>query len=607
MADAAAFTPIEDHAVIGDLATAALITVDGVIDFLCLPRMDSPTVFAALLDPERGGFFRIDPCLPGARRKQSYLPDSNVLVTRMLSEAGMAEITDLMAIPAAGEPQRLIRRVRSLRGEFEWSLRCAPRFDYARRPHRVSTDGHVARFHPDHPDHPVLRISGPAKFETDGPDAVARFRVGTGETAWFVLEADGDHMPADADELSRLFDATVAFWQRWLARSSYRGRWREAVERSALALKLLCSREHGSLVAAVTFGLPEQPGGGRNWDYRYCWLRDTAFSLYALMRLGFTDEARDFARWLGERLHEHPEDDHLQIMYGVDGRRELPEKPLDSLRGWRDSRPVRIGNGAWDQLQLDIYGEVMDAVYLANKYGESSSHEQWSGILRMLRWVCQNWRQPDEGIWEVRGGRREYLHSRLMCWVAVDRGLRLAQKKSLIAPFRELAETRNAIAESIHAEFWDAEQQAFVQSKGSPALDAAVLLMPLVRFISPTDPLWLSTLDAIGKRLGHDAMVRRYDGADSPDGLEGGEGSFTACSFWYIECLARAGRVTQARALFETMLGYSNHVGLYAEELGASGEHLGNFPQALTHLALISAAYAVDRALAGGTPPPWSR
>lgn len=606
-------TRIEDHGVIGNLATVALVGMCGSIDFLCWPRFDSPSVFAALLDPERGGHFRIAPLLDGARRRQLYLPDTNVLLTRFLSAEGVAETTDFM--PAGdGGPKRILRTVRTVRGGIRYRLRCAPRFDYARRPHRLElrSDGREAWFRPEGGRAPTLRVSGPCPMRAEGGDAAAEFTLRAGETATFVLEEppEGGAPPPGEADVRAAFDATVAYWQRWIGRSTYQGRWREVVHRSALALKLLFSEEHGSIVAAPTFGLPERIGGGRNWDYRYTWMRDSAFTLYALMRLGYTEEANRFMRWLGARRSDCTGGaGTLRIMYGIDGRQDLPEEELPHLAGYLGSRPVRIGNAAASgQLQLDIYGELMDAVYLSNKYGEPVSYDDWNRILETLDWVRGNWRRPDEGIWEVRGGRKEFLHSRLMCWVAVDRGLRLAQKRSLPAPFVELAETRSAIHNSVFEEFWDAEAGAFVQAKGSRALDAAALMMPLVRFIGPTDPRWLSTLGAIKARLVDDVLVRRYDLRDgATDGLEGEEGSFTTCSFWYVECLARAGRVAEAQLAFDKLLGYANHLGLYSEELGQSGEHLGNFPQALTHLSLISAAYALDRELDNGRRRAWTR
>ena len=312
-------------------------------------------------------------------------------------------------------------------------------------------------------------------------------------------------------------------------------------------------------------------------------------------------------RWMYHRMTEPPQDGMLQIMYGLDGRTALAEVELPALAGYAGSRPVRIGNAAYTQLQLDSYGALLDAVYLANKYGDPIAYDGWQAVVRTVNWVCENWQREDEGIWEFRGGRRHFLSSRLMCWVAVDRALRMSQKFSLPGPYARWAEARNAMHHSIYEDFWDAAQGAFVQYEGATALDASCLLMPLVKFVSPTDPRWLSTLDAVGRRLTSDALVRRYDVAESAvvDGLDGIEGSFTVCSFWYVECLARAGRVDAARLLFDKLLSYANHLGLYAEELGAAGDHLGNFPQALTHLALISAAYALDRALDDGEARGW--
>jgi GH15 family glucan-1,4-alpha-glucosidase len=378
------------------------------------------------------------------------------------------------------------------------------------------------------------------------------------------------------------------------------------VNRSALLLKLLTDREYGSIIAAPTFGLPEKIGGVRNWDYRYTWLRDSAFTLYAMMRLGFLEEATRFQQWLHGLLNYDSKQGPLQVLYRIDGGHETPELELNHLSGYMESQPVRIGNAAYNQLQLDIYGEIIDALYLANKYGDGSSHDEWESTKRVLRWLADNWNREDEGIWEVRGGRRHFLHSRLMCWVAFDRAVRLGQKRSFSGPFDWMEKTRDEIYEDIHASFWNEELQAFVQYKGSRNLDASVLLMPLLRFISPTDPRWLSTLDAIEKNLTVDTLVYRYRDNGCVDGLAGDEGSFTACSFWFIEALARSHQIEKAQLLFEKMLGYANHLGLYSEEIGLGGEHLGNFPQALTHLALISAATYLDRKLSGKPAAPWS-
>jgi GH15 family glucan-1,4-alpha-glucosidase len=435
----------------------------------------------------------------------------------------------------------------------------------------------------------------------DHGDAKAEFTLRAGETASFVLEEvqAGKESPACSPEnVVDAFKQTLNFWHQWVGRSKYQGRWREMVNRSAMTLKLLTSATHGSMVAAPTFGLPEDIGGVRNWDYRYTWIRDASFTVYGLMRLGYTGEAGAFMRWIEARCGELQPDGALQLMYGMDGRHHLPEENLSHLEGYMKSAPVRIGNGAAGQLQLDIYGELMDSVYLYNKYGEPISYDFWSNLVRLINWVAQHWEQPDEGIWEVRGGRQEFLYSRVMCWVAVDRGIRLAQKRSFPAPLIEWHGVRDRIYKSIYENFWDPGLQAFVQFKGAKVLDAACLLMPLVKIISPNDPRWVKTLAAIERNLVQDSLVHRYKTSEAAhDGLPGSEGTFSMCSFWYVECLSRSGDLEKARFCFEKALGYANHLGLYAEEIGPLGTQLGNFPQAFTHLALISAAHDLEQRL----------
>jgi GH15 family glucan-1,4-alpha-glucosidase len=602
------FEGIENHGVVGNMRSIALVDTNGSIDLLCYPNFDSPSVFAALIDDQRGGRFQIQPELNGSRARQLYLPDTNILLTRFLADAGLVELTDYMPIGAGKEqPNELIRSVAVVRGNVRFKLICQPRFNYARCGHRVDVGDQSATFSPENPGCAPMALYSTISLMQESQDVVAQFTLKAGETATFIL---GGVRPAGQEPEMKLvgerFRETARFWRNWIAKSKYKGRWREMVNRSALVLKLLTSREYGSLIAAPTFSLPEELGGVRNWDYRYTWLRDATFSLYALIRLGFVEEAESFIEWLKGRLSDDAERGPLQVMYGIDGRQKLDEVILDHLRGYEDSRPVRIGNAAYQQLQLDIYGEMMDSIYLANKYGDQISHEGWLNVQRNLAWLGKNWQRPDEGIWEVRGGAREFLHSRLMCWVAFDRALRLAQKRSLSGPLREWLQLRDAVREDIFTNFWDEELQSFVQSKGSKALDASVLLMPLMRFISPVDPMWRSTLRAIEAQLVEDTLVYRYDAEKTHvDGLQGGEGSFTACSFWYIECLARTGEMEKAQLLFEKLLGYANHLGLYSEELGADGRHLGNFPQAFTHLALISAATYLDRELSGHSDAVW--
>jgi GH15 family glucan-1,4-alpha-glucosidase len=597
------YAPIEDHAVIGDLHTVALVSRDASIDFLCLPSFDSPSVFASLLDAERGGRFQIAPQLRGATRKQLYLPDTNVVLTRFLSDDGVAEISDFMPVEDAGVAHNVVRRAKTVRGEIRFAMRCEPRFDYGRARHSAELRGDKeALFIGRAGDKELalrLRASVPMRIEEGS--AVAELTLRADESAWFVLEVagpDADSPCAKPDYVGDAFKQTVNFWRGWIGRSTYGGRWREMVNRSALVLKLLTSRQYGSIVAAPTFGLPERVGGGRNWDYRYTWIRDSSFTLYALMRLGYTDEAAAFMRWVLDRCQEIAEGGCLQIMYGIDGRRVLEEGELDHLEGYMGSRPVRIGNAAYRHVQLDIYGELMDAVYMYDKYGSPIGYDGWTSAARLMDWLCGHWRDEDESIWEVRGGRREFLYSRVMCWVALDRAIRLARKRSYPAPLARWYDARDTIYRVIYERFWDGQRSGFVQYPGAATFDAAALLMPLVRFTSPTDPRWTSTLRNIEQELVSDSLVYRYRlGERFSDGLEGDEGTFSMCSFWYVECLSRMGDLHQARFYFEKMLGYANHVGLYAEQLGRRAEHLGNFPQAFTHLALVSAAFDLDRRL----------
>jgi GH15 family glucan-1,4-alpha-glucosidase len=600
--DSARYPPIAEHGVIGDLHTVALIATDGTVDWYCSPRFDSPSVFASLLDAERGGRFVLRPSGGEWETKQLYLPDTNVLITRFLTPDGVGEVQDFMPVGDVRDGAhraRLIRRVLSVRGRMGFVLECAPRFDFGREPHRADRHARGVVFESANA---VMALETETAVEVRGGDACASFELGAGESATFILE----HGPGAYElhghaehETRELFEHTVRYWRRWLSQSRYRGRWRETVHRSALTLKLLTYAPTGAIVAAPTTSLPEVIGGPRNWDYRYTWIRDAAFSLYSLLRLGFTEEATAFMDWLTDRLTGMQIEDSgpLQIMYGIDGRREIPEHELDHLEGYRGSRPVRIGNGAATQLQLDIYGELVDSIYLYDKHGAPISHDDWAHLQRIVDWVCQNWDQADEGIWETRGGRRDFTYSRLQSWVAVERTLRMAAARGLPAARGRLEGARDQIYRQIHERGWDPQRKAFVQHYDTNVLDASLLLMPLMKFIAPRDPRWLSTLQAIGSELVSDSLVYRYNPEAAPDGLAGHEGTFSICTFWYVEAMARAGHLDDARLIFEKMLTYANHLGLYAEEIGPTGEQLGNFPQAFTHLALISAAVNLDRQL----------
>jgi GH15 family glucan-1,4-alpha-glucosidase len=598
-----ALRTIGDHGIIGDLETTALVACDGTIDYLCWPALDSPTIFADLLDNGKGGAFSITPKLNDARNLQLYIPDTNVLITRWMAEEGNAEVLDLMPHPdtqIGREPplRGVVRRVTATCGTVEFTVCCAPRFDYGREvPETDQVEGGV-RFSGQNL---ILQLFSSVPVHPAEGAAQATFSLAVGESAWFLL-CGGETQQPDEKSILAEIEATTAAWRGWTSKASYTGRWREEVLRSALALKLLTSRRYGSIAAAATFSLPEAIGAGRNWDYRATWIRDASFTVYAFMRLGYVEEAQHFAQWAGQRVMGSNADHPMRIMYALDGSNAQDEHELLHMAGYGKSGPVRIGNAAHSQSQLDIFGELLDSVYLSNKYGAAISHQGWEHVRSIIGYVIERWHQPDAGIWEIRSEPRHFLHSRVMCWVALDRAVRLANKRSLPAPLIDWMECRDAIREDIWANFRHPEHGYFVQDRGGTELDAALLMMPLVRFVSSTDPVWLQTLDAIGKQLSHDGLVRRYR---TRDGLEGEEGAFTPCTFWYAECLARAGRVDEARLTLAKGMRYANSLGLFAEETDAKGLLLGNFPQALTHLAFISAAFFIDRQLDPGHKPNW--
>jgi GH15 family glucan-1,4-alpha-glucosidase len=609
----ARYPNIGDHGLIGDLQTAALVSTDGVLDWFCVPRFDSPSVFASLLDADRGGFYRIAPDRDDYVARQLYLPDTAILVTRFMTPDGVGEVHDFMPVieGAATDRHRLVRNIRVVRGVMRFAIEIQPRFDYGRTAHKLEITEHGGVFASDGMELTVHAI---------GPEGVSPASLGItpervgegvrwtrtlreGEIGGVVLESmGGTPRRVSPEEAQQLADDTARFWRSWLHRSSYTGRWREMVARSAMTLKLLTYAPTGAPVAAPTTGLPEQEGGERNWDYRYTWIRDGSFSIYALLGLGYVEEAAAFGAWLRDRAAEQAGKGSgpLKIMYRVDGTSDLVEYSLDHWEGWRGSRPVRIGNGAADQLQLDIYGEAADAFFLADSYGIQPGHQGWTELASLIDWLCEHWDQPDEGIWETRGGQKNFTYGRLQAWVALDRAIRLATRRARPANIARWTDVRDQVYTQIMTRGWNPKIGAFTQHYDTEVLDSSLLMMPLQGFISPRDPMWLSTLKAMDRELVSDSLVYRYNPAASPDGLRGDEGTFSLCTFWYVDALARSGRLEEARLVFEKMFTYANHLGLYSEEIGSTGEQLGNFPQAFSHLSLISAAVNLDRQLDRG-------
>jgi GH15 family glucan-1,4-alpha-glucosidase len=603
------YQPIENYGVIGNMRTVALAGMHGSIDWFCYPDFDSPSVFGALLDDAKGGRFRIAPMDESVRRKQFYWPSTNILVTRFFNDEGIVELQDFMPLRrGAILAGSIYRRVRGVRGKVHFRIECRPAFDYGRQAHRLAICQHGARF--DSSGLSLCLSSSVPLREGDGAGAGAEFAVEQCQSEFFILSgcAEGENpapVPSDS-EAGELFNETVKYWRAWLSACRYRGRWREQVERSALLLKLLTFQPTGAIVAAPTCSLPEVIGGARNWDYRYTWMRDAAFTVYGFLRLGFKEEAAAFMDWIaGVNAHIPRVEDRGRILLTVHGEAPIQEQNLSHWEGYRGSAPVRIGNAAVSQFQSDIYGEVMDSLYLYNKYVSPISYDFWTRIRDRIDWVCDNWQRPDNGIWEIRGRQEDFVYSKVMNWVALDRAIRLVDKRSFPANRARWVAERDRIYEEVMTRGWNAKLNSFTQAYGNEALDASLLIMPLVFFMAPTDPRMLGTLDAIMKDprnggLVSDSLVHRYP--PGLDGLDGDEGTFNMCSFWLVEALTRAGqadpeKLDQARIIFERMLGYANHLGLYAEQTGSQGEALGNFPQAFTHLALISSAFNLDRVL----------
>ncbi|KAI9267801.1 Six-hairpin glycosidase-like protein [Sporodiniella umbellata] len=670
------YLPIENYGIIGNMRTVALVGTDSSIDFYCYPQFDSPSVFCRMLDKNKGGHFSVNPNTPYTSNKQMYLPNSNILTTRFLSDDGVAEITDYMHLPQQDQNRSkkpllpwIVRRVSVIRGEVSFRMECFPAFNYGRNEHTTEivrqkpsraheeATGFESRLYDDSDlnyyaakdravftskdltmdlrhlvhygefDRPDVKMTIDDSDTHKGPGVWAEFTLKETQEVQFIFREVPQHdepvshdlienkirasidPPLTMSLLDSLFRQTTTFWLNWVSESTYKGRWREHVLRSALALKLLTFEPTGAVVASPTFGLPEAIGGPRNWDYRYAWVRDSSFTIYAFLRLGFTKEAGEFMRYIEERCNDLNEDGSLNIMYSIDGVKKLEEVEFDHLDGYRGSRPVRVGNGAYDHLQLDIYGELMDGIYLYNKYGSPISYDMWCAVRKLASYVCKHWKQPDMSIWEVRGKKQHFTYSLVMCWVALDRALRLAEKRVFPCPDRnKWIEARDEIYELVQEKCYNKEMKSFCMSIESPeALDASILIMPLVFFSSPSDPRLLNTINRIllppekGGLVAND-LVFRYNFLTTDDGVGGLEGAFSMCTFWLVEALTRAGKydkrlLNRAVVMFEKMLGYGNHLGLFSEEVARSGELLGNFPQAFTHLSFISAAYNLDRVL----------
>lgn len=594
---------IADYGLIGDMRTAALVSRQGGIDWCCLPRFDSPSLFAALLDPERGGTWAIYPAA-AHQATQQYLQGTNVLVTTFRTAEGEVAITDFMPITADGRPDgrhpELHRQVTALTGTVDLVMRFMPRFDYASRSTRLEVLK-AGVFASDRTDQVVTLASArPFEWTLAGGAAQTSFRLAAGERRWLVLRFDDDDVHAvDRYESDRKLETTCAFWRGWAAEVRHDGPYRDAVVRSALVLKLLTHAESGALIAAPTTSLPEVLGGSRNWDYRFVWLRDAVFALDALEAVGHPAEAGEFMRFL-RRVLRYESAGHLQIMYGVDGRRDLVERQLDHLAGFRASRPVRVGNGAAGQLQIDVYGEVLVAVDRWRRH-HGLSEGTWRSIRPLIDWIAGHWELPDSSIWEVRGEVRHYVFSKVMSWAALDRGVTIARELGLEGDLTRWAAERDRVHAEVLARGWNPALGSFIQSYETPDhLDAAALVMGTVGFLPWSDPRMAGTVRAIQRHLTtpDGELVFRYRASD---GLEGEEGAFSICTFWLAEALLGIGDRPAAERIVARMLRHANPLGLYSEEIDpATGEFLGNFPQAFTHLALIHCAVAMARDSAAG-------
>ncbi|PQE15477.1 glycosyl hydrolase protein [Rutstroemia sp. NJR-2017a WRK4] len=664
--EATGYLPIENYGLIGNMRTCALVGIDGSIDFMCWPDFDSPSLFGRLLDKDKGGHFSISPAqgIP-FNTKQQYLPSSNILQTRYIHEDGVVDLVDFFPRPkhdhvvtttksatpfretttVYGELKKwLVRRVECIRGRVDLvtaDVEIFPAFNYARDEHEVQI------LMPDHPfgskeSKTVVFVSKDSKLQLDvtidrgeehrescpsvvfrkerregqlGEGVVAHISLEESQAISFVLRDDiPNHVTQEVT--TEVLDAqqhdTQRYWSNWIAQCKYKGRWREIVTRSLFILKLLTYEPTGAIIAAPTFSIPEDIGGVRNWDYRYSWVRDSSFTIYILLRMGFVDEADAYMNFISDRFRLSKDaEGALPIMFTIRGETDIPEIELNHLAGYRDSKPVRIGNGAAFHQQFDIYGELMDGVYLYNKYGKPITWDQWVAVRQTLDYVLKIYKDPDMSIWEVRSRKQNYVYSKIMLWVAFDRGIRLAEKRCLPCPNRaEWLRARDEIYEEIMEKGYNTEMGAFIQSYESRTmLDSSILIAPLVFFISPNDPRFLATIDKIllppdRGGLTETGLVFRYNTHLSEDGVGGREGAFSMCTFWLVEALTRAGvydkkYLVKAVNIFEGMMGFGNHLSMFSEEIARSGEQLGNTPQAFSHLALVSAAFNLDRATEG--------
>ncbi|ACB76609.1 glycoside hydrolase family 15 protein [Opitutus terrae] len=588
---------LECYGFIGDLHTCALVGVNGSVDWLCLPRADSQAVFAALLGDENNGCWRIAPREPAIRSGQSYQPDTLVLETEFETSSGVVRVIDCM--PPGRSRRDLVRVVQGVRGSVPMALRLVIRMDYGRTIPWVRHADGGGMMAVAGPDAVVLRTNVPTHGEQ--LSTVAEFVVHEGDKVPFVLSWFPSHTPQpDPIDPLRALERTQLFWREWVSRCTYRGEWRDAVVRSLITLKGLTYAPTGGILAAATTSLPEQIGGVRNWDYRYCWLRDATFTLYSFMEAGYTEEAAAWGDWLLRAVAGDPA--QLQIMFGAAGERTLTELELPHLAGFEGSRPVRIGNAASAQFQLDIYGEVLDAMHLARKVGLRLGPHSWSLQRHLVDFVVKNWREPDEGIWEIRGPRRHFTHSKVMAWVALDRAVKAIEQFDLPGDLEGWSRAREEIHTDVCEHGYNKQRQAFTQYYGADLLDASLLMMPLVGFLPARDPRVVGTVEAIQRELVQDGLVYRYHPLRSGnvDGLPPGEGAFLPCSFWLVDCLKLIGREREAHELFERLLGLRNGLGLLAEEYDPGHRRLvGNFPQAFSHIGLINSAQNLSRGAVG--------